>query len=540
MLQQEQNYGAVFTRRWVVELMLDECGYNKDEDLGALVAVEPSCGDGAFLLPMVARLSQSLRKHGRDLASATNAIRAYDLQLKHVVACRGAVAELLEQDGWTPAASKKVAKSWIRHQDYLLDDEEVQATWVIGNPPYIRSTNIEASLRSRYVERCQTMTVGADIFVGFIEKGLRSLQPGGSLCFIVADRWMHNSYGKKLRGMVAAGFDVSVVYELHDVDAFAEVVSAYPAITMIRNAPQGSVRFAVASPEFDENAARRLLRWSQNKNPAPLADPSFKAAILPTWFGTDEVWASASPERLALIETLNNRLPLIERSAPGTKIGIGIATGADKIFIQRGKPDLEDDRLVSLVLTDHTQSGVVKWDEAWLVNPWGDDGSLVELNTYPKLQSYLDKYRSALTARHIARKNDAAWYRTIDKVHPGLQRAPKLLIPDMKATIQPVFDDRHYPHHNLYWIISSGWDLEVLGGLLLSKVAEMFVSAYGVKMRGGTLRFQAQYLRKIRVPEPSTISPELAERLVEAFRSRDCEAATVAAMEAYGIRELPE
>ena len=32
----------------------------------------------------------------------------------------------------------------------------------------------------------------ADLFVGFFEKGLALLRPGGRLGFICADRWMRN------------------------------------------------------------------------------------------------------------------------------------------------------------------------------------------------------------------------------------------------------------------------------------------------------------------------------------------------------------
>jgi hypothetical protein len=100
----------------------------------------------------------------------------------------------------------------------------------------------------------------------------------------------------------------------------------------------------------------------------------------------------------------------------------------------------------------------------------------------------------------------------------------------------PVLDrGETYPHHNVYFIVSDTWDLEVLGGLLLSKVAEMFVASYCVKMRGGTLRFQAQYLRRIRVPQLDALGEELRERLRNAFRQRDRQAATAAALDAYGV-----
>ncbi|MGW6793158.1 hypothetical protein [Streptomyces chartreusis] len=75
---------------------------------------------------------------------------------------------------------------------------------------------------------------------------------------------------------------------------------------------------------------------------------------------------------------------------------------------------------------------------------------------------------------------------------------------------------------------------------MLSKVAEAFVEAYGVKMRGGTLRFQAQYLRKIRVPDPEAISERDKDALIDAFDTRDVKAATEAALRVYGLVELPD
>jgi hypothetical protein len=70
-------------------------------------------------------------------------------------------------------------------------------------------------------------------------------------------------------------------------------------------------------------------------------------------------------------------------------------------------------------------------------------------------------------------------------------------------------------------------------------VAEFFVSSYAVRMRGGTLRFQAQYLRLIRVPRPEDISHDLKVRLGQAFMDRDVAAATAASLEAYGINSVP-
>ena len=146
-----------------------------------------------------------------------------------------------------------------------------------------------------------------------------------------------------------------------------------------------------------------------------------------------------------------------------------------------------------------------RWSGRFLVNPW-EGGRLVDLEEYPGLASYLQRHGTRIRARHVARKRPASWYRTIDRVDAGLQARPKLLLPDLKAAAHPVLDTGgFYPHHNLYYVVSDKWDLEVLGGLLLSDIANLFVGAYCVKMRGGTYRFQAQYLRKIRVPAPDSV-----------------------------------
>ena len=182
--------------------------------------------------------------------------------------------------------------------------------------------------------------------------------------------------------------------------------------------------------------------------------------------------------------------------------------------------------------------GQLSWSGHYLVDPWDADGQLVDLDALPRLRAYFQRHAALLKQRHVAGKRPAQWYRTIDKVDHSLINRPKLLIPDMKTTIHPVLDDGgHYPHHNLYYIVSDVWDLRVLGGLLLSRVAQAFVEAYAVRMRGGTLRFQAQYLRRIRVPRPETISARDAAALASAFRDRDARMATEVALRVYGIED---
>jgi hypothetical protein len=194
-----------------------------------------------------------------------------------------------------------------------------------------------------------------------------------------------------------------------------------------------------------------------------------------------------------------------------------------------------------MAMAKDTFSGTLEWSGHYLVNPWEADGSLVDLGRYPRLRRYFEENEAVLRGRNVGKKNPEKWFRTIDKVHHHLTTTTKLLIPDIKNVAHPVLDEgRYYPHHNLYYVTSEAWDPRVLGGLLLSRVGQFFVECYAVRMNGGFLRFQAQYLRRIRVPRPDDVDPERARALSEAFDGRDVDAASRVALDLYGLEEIPD
>ena len=532
------THGEVFTRRWVVDLILDLAGYRAADDLGASVIVEPACGAGAFLGPIVERLAESCTRHGRSLADMAPAIRAFDVLDRNVDAAREAVAARLVELGQAADVAESLSSQWVFRGDFLLGagfDDSLQADFVVGNPPYVRLEDVPTEVSAAYRSECSTMRGRADIYVGFFEKGLSMLSPEGRLAFICADRWMHNQYGERLRALVASEYAVDTVVVMHDVDAFEDTVSAYPAITVLRNGRQGPAHVVEAMNGFGATDGRTVAQWLAGGHNVAPGEGCFNAVRLDRWFGGSGLWPSGSPIRLELLSDLEERFDPLEDWRTGTRVGIGVATGCDDVFVVEDAPDVERCRLLPILAAPDIASGTPRWSGRFLVNPW-EGGRLVDLQEYPGLASYLKRHGTRIRARHVARNRPASWYRTIDRVDPGLQARPKLLLPDLKAAAHPVLDTGgFYPHHNLYYVVSEKWDLEVLGGLLLSDIANLFVGAYCVKMRGGTYRFQAQYLRKIRVPAPDAIDAATASALAQAFKDRDRAAATDAAAALYGI-----
>ena len=531
-----ETKGVVYTKRWVVELILDLAGYRPERDLASTVAVEPSAGDGAFIGRMIERLIESCRRSSRKLSDCHGSLRAFELSESSARGTRALARSILLQNGVGATLSEELANAWIRPADYLTDGMEVEADFVIGNPPYVRLEDIPEETAETYRDAYPTMRGRADLYVAFFEAALRSLRPNGVCAFICADRWMRNQYGGELRRLVTSAFAVDAVIEMHNADAFHDEVDAYPAITVIRRAHQRKVLIATLGPQAGESRPDDLIdalqpRGGQNGN-RPV--PGVRTAVIDTWFKSDDPWPCQSPEQLALLRRIEERFPSLEDSA---KVGIGVATGNDGVFITTDRHLVEPSRLLKLALAKDIVDGTMKWSGHYLVDPWNGEG-LVTLERFPKLQSYFAANAEALKKRHTAAKNIAGWYRTIDRVTHALTSTPKLYIADIKDVLAPVLDrGETYPHHNLYYIQSEEWDLEELGGLLLSVVGQFFVESYGVRMRGGYLRFQAQYLRRIRVPAPGTIDKSLSRALGEAFRKRDRALATEIALRVYGIGE---
>lgn len=534
-----EELGDVFTRRWVVDLILDLVGYTEDRDLAGFRALEPACGEGAFLGPMIERLVASALNYGRHPRDIEGSLRAFDLAELHVERARKLAVTRLVDAGIALPEADDLAAGWIRQGDFLLEEGLGSFDFALGNPPYIRIENVPPARMAAYRAACPTMRGRSDVYVGFIERGLKLLDEQGALGFIVADRWMHNQYGAALRRLVADGYSVEAVVEMHDANAFEDDVSAYPAITVVRRRPQREAVLAVTDRTFRAPAADRLRAWTLRGRAKAVVRPGFRAARLSAWFPGDELWPSGDPARLRLVSELEKRFPPLEDVATGTRVGIGVATGADSVYITRDQESVEPDRLLPLAMVRDIAAGHVDWSGSYLVNPWDEEG-LVDLARYPRLAAYLSHHQGAIRARHVARRRPDAWYRTIDRVDADLRTRPKLLLPDLKASSHPVLDEGHlYPHHNLYFVTSDEWDLRVLGGLLLSGVADLFVGAYSVKMRGGCYRFQAQYIRRIRVPDPHSIDKQDAAALARAFERRDGQAATAVAAKIYGITTFP-
>lgn len=526
--------GAVFTRREVVDFILDLVGYTADRPLHRLRLLEPSFGGGDFLLPAIDRLVAAWAAAGgagQPLDALGECLRAVELHRETFARTREAVVSRLIGAGLAAEAATALADRWLVHGDFLLVPLPGTFDAVIGNPPYVRQELIPDVLLAEYRSRYGTVYDRADLYVPFIERSLSSLSKGGALGFICADRWMKNRYGGPLRSFVASGFRLKVHVDMTDTPAFHSAVIAYPAITVITREASGPTRIA-RRPAIER---RELAALAAALTATHLPPDDGTVRELAGVAAGAEPWLLEAVDRTTLVRRLEASFPTLEEA--GCRVGIGVATGADEAFIAPFDAlDVEPDRKLPLATTRDIAGGTVAWRGLGVVNPFRDEGGLVDLADYPRLKRYLEARKDRIAGRHCARKAPAHWYRTIDRITPALAATPKLLIPDIKGEAQIVHEGgRLYPHHNLYFITATEWDLHALQAVLLSGIARLFVATYSTKMRGGFLRFQAQYLRRIRVPHWRDVPAHLRQDLTKAAAVRDVAACNRAVFDLYGL-----
>jgi len=504
-----KEHGVVMTRIEVVSFMLDICGYASDRDLSDIRVLEPAAGEGVFVLECIRRLHESSIKFGFDFSKSLKNLKAIEIEKERAEHLQKNISNALDGFGIKKAAQR--AAQIVVHSDYLLSNLGVFDV-IAGNPPYIRNEKIPLEKKRAYQNKFPTFKHRSDIYIAFFEKSLRSLTTRGRLCFICSDRWMKNTYGLALRKLIASSFGVPVIVNLNRADAFAEKVYGYPSIIEITSRPANSTCYFEIR-DLDElkqlNDTLKSDRHIEGPSPITKRIPQYGEP----WFFDDS----------ADLEV--NQFPLIEQQ--GFRIGIGVATGSDEIFIGPVEQfKVEKEVLLPIVLSQDIRDGKIKWSGNYLINPFDKStGKQLDLNRYPKLKAYLYAAKARLEKRHVSKKNPRFWYRTIDKVIPELRDKPKLLLPDIKKNqVIALEEGRYYPHHNIYYIHNETTaDLKLLGAILMSDFVLKQMQNVSTLMHGGFVRWQSQNLRRIRVPAISQIPQDMRKQLLGYFDTKNIE-----------------
>ena len=155
--------GKIYTPESIVDLMVG------DFDLRSLDILEPSCGNGNFVVKLLK--AKSLKAQDIDPVALE--------QMKKRCGFEGVL------------------------QDFLTSPIDEKFDLIIGNPPYIKIQDLAEDTRTflrNNFESCRTGSV--DLYYAFIEQSIRKLRPNGTLRFIIPNAWMVNASAKSLRRLL--------------------------------------------------------------------------------------------------------------------------------------------------------------------------------------------------------------------------------------------------------------------------------------------------------------------------------------------------
>ncbi len=495
------DYCAVYTVSAVASAMLDHLDWKASSDLSKRRLLEPSCGDGAFLLPALQRLLGSARRYG-FLTEADLADRLVAFEFDPVTAATLAVRvkAVLTEHGLAVEAAERLADLWVRSEDFLLTKAFQRVTDIVGNPPYMRWSKLPSRLRAAYEGALPAHAAKGDLCLAFVCRGADLLdEVSGKMALLCADRWLRCAYGADARAHLMASLRIALHAEAHGLPVFAgeREVSTSAAVTVFDTRVDGGstlrrpVTLEALIADLGESSfgvGESRARFLRGKGGALLADEDLQS----------------------LIAKLGERLPVLEDA--GVSVRCGMALGVAKAFMVSTADGMEPDRLVPLVRSqDILDDGTTK-SESFLVNPWSEEGGLVSLQAYPKLAAHLEPWRARLSARSCVSRPEN-WYRTIDRL-PIDRSADRIFLAGMSRKARAALaEPGQQPTNAVYVLRVTKGSISALFGAINAGLLDLFAAALSPTFAGGSKRFDGNMLRQVCLPVWDEVDTALASEL---------------------------
>ncbi len=389
---------------------------------------------------------------------------------------------------------------------------------VIGNPPYIRQEEIK-ELKPTLQESYQCYTGVADLFVYFYELGLNLLKPKGHLTYISSNKYFRAGYGEKLRQLLGDSTTIYNLIDFGDFPVFEEAI-AYPSIITLSKNKSKNNQFQALS--WDETKKQDIARFATvlEQDRLIIAQENLKP----------DGWRLESSQILDLLAKLRNAGQPLGEYVEG-RFYYGIKTGFNEAFvIDRATRD----RLIN----EHPSSAEVikpflrgrdvkRWcvdfAEQYLIkiessenkeHPWSklseQEAEKIFDETYPAIYKHFSQFRKSL----IKRCDQGRFFWELRScIYWQEFEQPKIIYPDIAQKAEFSYDlDNLHLSNTLYLLPTK--ELWILG-MLNSQLIFWVYNSISPQIRGGFLRFIAQYVSQIPIINATESQRTAIEKLVK-------------------------
>jgi len=363
---------------------------------------------------------------------------------------------------------------------------------VIGNPPYVRQEELK-NIKEYFQSHYNVFQPTADLYVNFIEKGIKLLKPDGLFGMIISNKWLKAAYGEALRRYLAQDPSVYQIIDFAGLPVFANAtVRTIILICSPAKDKKGSITYLAPLPIDDFRAIQHGEQLSEMVEK--------KAVDLPRSVLSANSWSLSGKREHDLISRIEqNSIPL--KSYISCKPMFGIKTGLNEVFIiDKTTRDsfLENDSKYGEIIRPilggrDVRRYTINFKDKYLI--WTYVG--VPIERYPAIFKYLKKYQNQLQKRCDKGNH---WWELRACVYYDKFAKPKIIYPDIAIDCRFAYDVDGYFGSNTTYIIPSD-DLYLLG-IFNSRLALFYFSEKCAGLEGGGttyLRFFGQYLEEFPV-----------------------------------------
>lgn len=447
----------VFTPSQYVEQMLDSVDYQGDIILKKYF-LENSVGEGNILLIAVERYIQSAqsadispRELKKDLEQY---FIGYEVDKSVIDSCISNLNNLVLK------YELRDVKWDIRNEDYLKSILEVQADYIVGNPPYITYQELLLDQRQYLKSNFLACKIGKfDYCYAFIEKSMRDLsKKSGKMAYLIPNSIFKNVFAQNLRDMIVT--NIKNIIDYKHTHIFGNVLTS-SAIIIIDN---NNINNKVFYNDIDNNESFKI-------------DKKFLSGQW--YFGVDSRECESEFKFGDLFKVANS-----------------VATLLNRVFVISDDLNVEDGVVRPAACPRRLSKG---FDER-IIFPYAYvEGQLKRYSveefkkSFPKAFDYLKDNMSALKKR----KSDGKWfeYGRSQGLHFLNQR--KLMISSVITEKVNVYDldERTIPYSGFYIIPTGDRTLEFAKQILESEEFYKYLETRAINASGKSLRISVNDIK---------------------------------------------
>jgi adenine-specific DNA-methyltransferase len=230
-MTKHKTLGQVFTPDWIIKEILDLIDYQGEKILNKYI-LEPSSGDGAFLIEIVKRYIASCRSKNfqnveikEGLEKHIYAIELDEFEFNKSIENLDKLVENLgitEKINWSIFNENTL--NFYKGYNGFFD-------FIVGNPPYIRIHNLNNETRELIKKEFKFSEGTIDIYLSFFEMGFKMLKKDGLLGFITPNSFLHNSSYQLFRDYLKKEKKLKTLIDFKANKVF-KGYSTYTAITI--------------------------------------------------------------------------------------------------------------------------------------------------------------------------------------------------------------------------------------------------------------------------------------------------------------------